>query len=65
MKDLVIDKIPFTEQVVKRTLRHLLRIRKVGIYVMDVQARNYVSDLLVDFSIAMIEPHYLFIIKRS
>ena len=29
---------------------------------MNVQARNYVGGLLVDMSIAMTEPHYLFAI---
>ena len=31
---------------------------------MDMQARNTKGGLLVDFSVAITEPHYLFVIKQ-
>lgn len=65
VKDLIMEEVPWTEKVVKKMLRDLHRVRKLGVYVMDVQARNYRGGLLIDFSIAMTEPHYLFVIKPS
>lgn len=63
VKDLINEDVPFTTQSVKKMLKDLKRMRKLGIYPMDVQARNYKGGLLVDFSVAMTEPHYLFVIK--
>lgn len=63
VKDLISEDIPFTTQSVKKMLRDLKRMRKLCIYPMDVRARNYKGGLLVDFSVAMTEPHYLFVIK--
>ena len=63
IKDLVTEHVPFTEQTVKKILNDLKRMRRVGVYPMDVQARNYIGGLLVDFSVAMTVPHYLFEIK--
>lgn len=64
VKDLITDQSPITAKMSKKILKDLRRIRKVGIYPMDVQARNYKGGLLVDFSVAMTEPHYLFLIKE-
>ena len=63
VKDLIGDNVPFTTKSVKKMLRDLKRIRKLGVYPMDVCARNYKGGMLVDFSVAMTEPHYLFVIK--
>lgn len=63
VKDLVTEETQWTEKVVKKILRDLHRIRKLGVYPMDVRARNYKGGLLLDFSVAMTEPHYLFEIK--
>ncbi len=63
VKDLVTEDVTYTPKIVKKMLKDLKRIRKLGIYTMDVRARNYKGGLLVDFSIAMTEPHYLFHIK--
>ena len=63
IKDLVTDEAPLTEKIIKKMLRDLKRMRRVGVYPMDVHARNYKDGLLIDFSIAMTEPHYLFRIK--
>ena len=38
-------------------------MRKIGIYPMDVRARNYKAGLLVDMSNAITTPHYLFKIR--
>ncbi len=63
LKDLVTEDTLFTPKVAKKILRDLKRIRKLGVYTMDVTARNYKGGLLVDFGIALTEPHYLFFIK--
>ncbi|KAL6715421.1 hypothetical protein ACLMJK_006382 [Lecanora helva] len=63
VKDLITADIPLTEKVAKVMLKHLKQMRRVGVYPMDVTARNYVGGLLVDFSIAITTPHYLFEIK--
>ena len=60
VKELIRNDLPFTAKDVKKMLRHLKRLRQLGIYPMDVRARNYRAGLLVDFSAAMTEPHYLF-----
>ncbi|KAL9128407.1 MAG: hypothetical protein Q9217_002898 [Psora testacea] len=63
LKDLVTKDVPFTEKVVRKMLKDLKRIRGVGVYPMDIVARNYRGGLLLDFSAALTEPHYLFVIK--
>ena len=63
VKDLVSTRVPFTERFVKKALSDLKNIRKLGIYPIDITARNYVGGLLVDFSIALTSPHYLFDVR--
>lgn len=63
VKDLITEDVSFTPKIAKKMLKDLKRIRKLGIYTMDIVARNYMGGLLVDFGIAMTEPHYLFHIK--
>lgn len=63
VKDLVMEDVSFTQKIVRKMLRDLKTIREFGVYPMDVRARNYKGGLLVDFSIAMTEPHYLFLIN--
>ena len=60
VKELISDDVPFNAKDVSKMLRHLRRLRSLGIYPMDVRARNYRAGLLVDFSLAMTKPHYLF-----
>ena len=55
--------MPFTLKQANKILRDLKRLNRNRVYVMDVQARNYVGGLLVDMSVAMTEPHYLFAIR--
>lgn len=65
VRDLISEGVPFTSQSVKKILRDLKRMRKLGVYPRDVQARNCKGGLLVDFSVAMTEPHYLFVIQTK
>ena len=60
VKELVRDNVPFTAKDVTKMLRHLKRLRRLGIYPMDVRARNYRAGFLIDFSTAITKPHYLF-----
>ncbi len=60
IKDLIIEDVPFTEKVAKKMLNDLRRMRRVGVYPMDVQTRNYKNGILIDFSVALTPPHYLF-----
>ncbi len=56
VKDLVTEDVPLLD---------LRRIRSFGVYNMDILARNYKGGHLVDFSVAMTTPHYLFVIKPA
>ena len=60
VKDLILSNVDFTKKDVCRMLKHLKQLRKLGIYPMDLAARNYRDGLLVDFSAAITEPHYIF-----
>ena len=61
VKELIHDGDRMTHKVAKKILRDL---RKMGIYPMDVRARNCKAGLLVDMSIAITTPHYLFKIRH-
>lgn len=63
VKELIHHDPPFTAKLLKKTLRDLKKIRRLGVYPMDVQARNYKDGLLLDMSVAMTKPHFLFDIK--
>ena len=63
VKELIRDDRPFIAKDVNKMLRDLKRLRRLGVYPIDVRARNYRAGLLVDFSAAMTEPHYLFKIQ--
>ena len=60
VKDLVLDDIPLTQRLVNKMLRDLKKMRALGVYPMDVLERNYKGGLLLDMSVAMTKPHYLF-----
>ena len=60
VKDLIFSESDFTEKDIHRMLKHLKQLRKLGVYPMDLASRNYRGGLLVDFSAAITEPHYLF-----
>ncbi len=65
VKDLVTEDVPFTAKTAKKMLLDLRRMRSFEVYNMDIQARNYKGGRLVDFSVAMTTPHYLFVIKPA
>ncbi|KAL9098861.1 MAG: hypothetical protein Q9163_005554 [Psora crenata] len=58
VKELLSNNAPYTPKVVHKMLRDLRKMRRLGVYAMDIAPRNYIAGLLVDFSIAMTKPHY-------
>ncbi|KAL9039124.1 MAG: hypothetical protein Q9214_005004 [Letrouitia sp. 1 TL-2023] len=60
VKDLIQIETQSNEKEIKRMLTDLKRIRRQGIFPMDIFARNYKGGLLVDLSSAITEPHFLF-----
>lgn len=46
-------------------LRDLKTLRAIGIYQRDLYTRNYKDGLLVDFSIAWTEPHWLLSLMKG
>ena len=65
VKDLVAEETPMTRVIAKRILADLKRMRKLRIYPMDVRTRNYRAGKLIDFSVAITEPHFLFEINAE
>ena len=65
VKELIRHDTPFTEKLFKKILRDLKRMRRLGVYPMDVEARNYKGGLLLDMGVAMTNPHFLFDIKPA
>ena len=63
-KELIVKDAPLTGRVADRILRDMKRMRRCGIYSGDVYPRNYKGGLLVDMSVAITEPYYLFEIRR-
>ncbi len=60
VKELIIDDTPLSQKIVNKMVKDLKEIRALGVYPMDVCRRNYRAGQLVDMSMAMTEPHYLF-----
>ncbi len=65
VKDLVTEDLPLTVKTAEKMLLDLRRMRKIGVYNMDIAACNYKGGRLVDFGFAMTTPHYLFVIKPA
>ena len=63
LKDYLPQDVPLTRKSAAKMLRDLRMMRRVGVYPMDIRQRNYKGGLLVDMSIAMVKPHYLFDIR--
>lgn len=63
VKELVREDEPLTQRAVKKMLKDLKKMRDLGVYPLDVRARNYKGGRLLDMSVAMTEPHYLFNIR--
>ena len=64
IKDLIEDDQPLTEKNLIRMRKDLLTMHKMGVYPQDVRERNYGGGLLLDFSIAITKPHWVFETKR-
>ena len=64
VKDLIEDDRPLNEKKLIRMRKDLLKMHKLGVYPQDVRARNYGGRLLLDFSIAITKPHWVFETKR-
>lgn len=65
LKDFIADQSPLSHMTVKKVLQRLRKIRENKIYPIDIAARNYRAGLLLDFSIAMTEPYFLFEIRNE
>lgn len=65
VKELVLEDTDWKHRVAVKMLRHLKMIRKLGIYVMDIKPENYKGGLLVDFSVALTDSHFIFDIKPA
>ncbi|KAL9602847.1 MAG: hypothetical protein Q9219_001542 [cf. Caloplaca sp. 3 TL-2023] len=65
VKDLIREDRPLTHKRIKKMLRDLLAMRKLGIYAMDLKSSNYRDAVLVDFSAAVTEPHHTFEISAE
>lgn len=65
VKELVSEDPPLTPKLLNKMKRDLRKMRGMGVYPMDVLPRNYEGGLLVDFSITMTTPHYIFDVKKS
>ena len=63
VKELIQKDMVLTGKLVKKILTDLKKMHRVGVYPMDVREPNYKGGLLVDMSVAMTEPHYLFQIR--
>lgn len=60
VKELIKDDVPLSQKDMNKMVKDLKEIRALGVYPMDLCRRNYRAGLLVDMSLAMTEPHYLF-----
>lgn len=63
VKDLILEDPEWSPRVANKMLRDLKRMRKLGVYAMDIKPDNYKGGLLVDLSIALTYPHIVFQIK--
>jgi len=60
LKDLIPDTVPLSNKLLNKMQRDLVRMRRLGVFPRDIRLRNYRGGLLVDMSIAITVPHYLF-----
>ena len=62
VKDLITQEQspPLNEKVLAKMRKDLLRMRRLGVHPQDLYLRNYGGGLLLDFSIAITKPHYIF-----
>lgn len=64
VKDLIKDDRQLNEKKLIKMRKDLLKMHKMGLYPQDVRERNYGGGLLLDFSIAITKPHWVFETKR-
>ena len=64
VKDLAEVDRPLTEENLIRMRKDLLKMHRLGVYPQDVRERNYGGGLLLDFSIAITKPHWVFETKK-
>lgn len=64
VKDLVQIDNPLTGKQLNKMRKDLLKMHRLGIYPQDIRERNYGDGLLLDFSIAITAPHWVFETKR-
>lgn len=60
LKDLIPDTVPLSKKLLNKMQRDLVKMRRLGVFPRDIRLRNYRGGLLVDMSIAITVPHYLF-----
>ena len=60
VKDFISSDVFFMGKDIKRMLRQLKKLRSLGVFPMDIAARNYRGGRLVDLGSARTTPHYLF-----
>lgn len=58
VKDLIRNDVKLTSRTAKMMKKHLLTMRKHGVYPIDIKLENYRGGLLVDLSTAITKPHY-------
>ncbi|KAL8715672.1 MAG: hypothetical protein Q9225_006325 [Loekoesia sp. 1 TL-2023] len=58
VKDLIQNDVELSPRIARKMKKHLLTMRKHGIYPYDIKLENYRGGLLVDFSTAITKPHY-------
>ena len=64
VKDLVENDHPLNEKTLIRMRKDLRKMHRLGVYPQDVRERNYGGGLLLDFSIAITKPHWVFETKQ-
>ena len=65
VKDLIENDQPLNEKKLITMRKDLLKMHRLGVYPQDVRDRNYGGGLLLDFSIAITKPYWVFELKRS
>ncbi|MCJ1272226.1 hypothetical protein MMC21_000012 [Puttea exsequens] len=63
IKNLMPTGVSLEEKLVTKLLRDPTIMRRLEIYPMDFQIRNYMAGSLINMSIAITEPHYLFFVS--
>ena len=59
VKELISDDIPFTRKMIRQMKADLLALRRMRVFVRDVQEDNYKGGKLVDFSVSWTDPHIM------